>query len=81
MSKKRLEKIADYDEKIAQIKNLQKQERQKHNKEERAAKRYALCDEFYSLKEEIPNMEAIRRRIEGLMKDEPQRIKKHDIAL
>jgi hypothetical protein len=38
-----------------------------------AAKRYALCDEFYSLKEEIPNMEAIRRSIEGLIKDEPIR--------
>lgn len=38
-----------------------------------AAKRYALCDEFYSLKEEIPNMEAIRRSVEGLMKDDPDR--------
>ena len=37
---------------------------------ELTAKRYALCDEFYSLKEVIPNMEAIRRSIEGLMKDE-----------
>ena len=38
-----------------------------------SSKRYALCDEFYSLKDEIPNMEAIRRSIEGLMKGEPQR--------
>ena len=38
-----------------------------------AAKRYALCDEFYSLKDEIPNIEAIRRSIEGLMKAEPMR--------
>jgi len=42
---------------------------QKEQKE-LAAKRYALCDEFYLLKEEIPNMESIRRSIEGLMKDE-----------
>jgi len=40
---------------------------------ELAAKRHALCDEYYALKEEIPNMEAIRRSIEGLMKDEPNR--------
>jgi ATP-dependent exoDNAse (exonuclease V) alpha subunit len=45
---------------------------QKEQKE-LATKRYALCDEYYSLKEEIPNMEAIRRSIEGLMKDEPNR--------
>ena len=35
MSKTRLEKIADYDEQIAHIKNLQKMERQKHRSEER----------------------------------------------
>lgn len=47
-----------------------------HNEQKAlAAKRYTLCDEFYSLKEEIPNMEAIRRSVEGLMKDEPQIIK------
>jgi len=45
---------------------------QKEQKE-RAAKRYTLCDEYYSLKDEIPNMEAIRRSIEGLIRDEPQR--------
>jgi len=45
---------------------------QKEQKE-LAAKRYAQCDEFYSLKEEVPNMEAIRRSIEGLMKAEPMR--------
>ena len=38
-----------------------------------AAGRYKLCDEYYSLKDEIPNMEAIRRSIKGLMKDEPNR--------
>ena len=40
---------------------------------ELAAKRYALCDEYYSLKEEIPNMEAIRRSIETIMRDESDR--------
>ena len=45
---------------------------QKEQKE-LAAKRYALCDEFYSLKAEVPNMEAIRRSIEMLMKAEPHR--------
>jgi hypothetical protein len=40
---------------------------------ELTAKRYALCDEYYELKEEIPNMEAIRRSIEGLMRDESNR--------
>ena len=53
--------------------------RQKEQKEI-SSKRYALCDEFYSQKDEIPNMEAIRRSIEGLMKGElmreqPQKIK------
>ena len=45
---------------------------QKEQKE-LAAKRYKLCDEYYSLKDEIPNMEAIRRSVEGIMKDEPNR--------
>jgi len=40
---------------------------------ELAAKRYNLCDEFYLLKKEIPNMESIRRSIEGLINDEPNR--------
>jgi len=45
---------------------------QKEQKE-LAAKRYTLCDEYYSLKEEIPNMEAIRRSIETIMRDKPNR--------
>ncbi|MCL2217858.1 MAG: hypothetical protein FWB91_12700 [Defluviitaleaceae bacterium] len=49
------------------IKDWQKEQK------ELAAKRYALCDEYYSLKEEIPNMEAIRRSVEALMRDEPNR--------
>ena len=37
------------------------------------SKRYALCDEFYSLKEEIKSTEVIRKSIENLMHDEKQR--------
>jgi len=40
---------------------------------ELAAKRYALCDEYYGIKIEIPNMEAIRRSVETLMRDEPNK--------
>lgn len=45
---------------------------QKEQKE-LAAQRYVLCDEFYLLKDEILNMEVIRRSIERIMKGEPQR--------
>jgi len=37
------------------------------------AKRYALCDEFYRLKGEIPNVEAIRRSVESLIREDTQR--------
>jgi len=56
---------------------------QKEQKE-LAAKRYTLCDEYYLLKEEIPNMEAIRRSIETIMRDEPQRTQPtrgHDMVM
>jgi len=56
MSKTRLEKIADYDEKIAQIRNLQKQERQKHNKEERAARTRRLCSRHGLLEKMLPEI-------------------------
>ena len=56
MSKTRLEKIADYDEKIAQIKNLQKQERQKYNKEERAARTRRLCSRHGLLEKMLPEI-------------------------
>ena len=36
-------------------------------------KRYGLCEQFYTLKEEIKSAEAIRRSMEQLMQDEPQR--------
>jgi len=40
---------------------------------ELAAKRYVLCDEYYDIKAELPNMEALRRSMETLMRDEQQR--------
>ena len=45
------------------IKDWQKEQ------QELLAKRYALCDEYYSLKEEITSAEAIRRSVENLMRD------------
>ena len=48
------------------IKDWQKEQR------ELAAKRYAMCDEYYSLKEQIPATEAIRRSVETLMRDDLQ---------
>ena len=56
---------------------------QKEQKE-LAAKRYKLCDEFYLLKEEIPNMEAIRRSVETIIRDEPNKVQpthNRDVAL
>jgi len=37
-----------------------------------AAKRYTLCDEYYVLKEEVTNMEAIRRSVESLIREDLQ---------
>jgi len=59
MSKTRLEKIADYDEQIAHIKNLQKMERQKHSKEERAARTRRLCSRHGLLESMMPEIIAI----------------------
>jgi len=56
MPKTRLEKIASYDEQIAQIRNLQKQERQKHNKEERAARTRRLCSRHGLLEKMLPEI-------------------------
>jgi len=44
-----------------------------NEQKELAAKRYVLCDEYYDIKAELPNMEAIRRSMETLMRDEPNR--------
>ena len=39
---------------------------------ELAAKRHTLCEEYYTLKEKIPRMEAIRRSVEELMREDVQ---------
>jgi len=36
-------------------------------------KRYGLCEKFYTLKDEIKSAETIRRSMEKIMRDEPQR--------
>jgi len=56
MAMTRLEKIADYDEKIAQIKNKQKAERQKHNREERTARTRRLCSRHGLLESMLPEI-------------------------
>ena len=56
MAMTRLEKIASYDEQIAQIKNKQKAERQKHNKEERAARTRRLCSRHGLLESMLPEI-------------------------
>ena len=37
-------------------------------------KRYGLCEKFYTLKDEIKSAETIRRSMEQIMRDEPQRV-------
>jgi len=56
MAMTRLEKIASYDEQIAQIKNKQKAERQKHNREERAARTRRLCSRHGLLESMMPEL-------------------------
>ena len=60
------------------IKDWQKEQK------ELLVKRYALCDEYYSLKDEITSAEAIRRSVENLMRDDLQRVqptRAHKITL
>ena len=59
MAKTRLEKIADYEEQIAQIRNKQKLERQKHNQEERAARTRRLCSRHGLLESMLPEITTI----------------------
>ena len=59
MPKSRLEKIADWDEEIAQIKNKQKQERQKYNEEERKARNHRLCKRHAILESMLPEIAGI----------------------
>jgi len=56
MAMTRLEKIANYDEEIAKIKNKQKSERQKHNKEERAKRTRRLCSRHGLLESMLPEI-------------------------
>ena len=56
MAKTRLEKIASYEEQIAQIKNKQKQERQKLSKEERNARTRRLCSRHGLLEKMLPEI-------------------------
>jgi len=59
MAKTRLEKIANYDEQIAQIKNKQKAERQMHSKEERAKRTRRLCSRHGLLESMLPEIAGI----------------------
>jgi len=56
MAKTRLEKIADYEEQIAQIRSKQKQERQKQSKEERTARTRRLCLRHGLLEKMLPEI-------------------------
>ena len=54
MSKTRLEKIAELDEQIAQIRKRQQRERQKHNKAERTARTRRLCERMGLIESMLP---------------------------
>jgi hypothetical protein len=56
MAKTRLEKIADYEDQIIQIKKRQKQERQKLSKEERNARTRRLCSRHGLLEKMLPEI-------------------------
>ncbi|MCL2427294.1 MAG: DUF3847 domain-containing protein [Oscillospiraceae bacterium] len=59
MSKTSLEKIANWDEEIAQIRNKQKLEKQKHAKAERAARTKRLCSRHGLLESMLPEIAGI----------------------
>ena len=59
MSKTSLEKIASWDEEIAQIRNKQKLEKQKHAKAERAARTKRLCQRHGLLESMLPEIAGI----------------------
>ena len=56
MAKTSLEKIASWDEEIAQIKNKQKLERQKHNREEQKTRNHRLCKRHALLEKMLPEI-------------------------
>ena len=59
MAKTSLEKIAGWDEEIAQLKNKQKLEKQKHSKAERAARNHRLCKRHSLLESMLPEIAVI----------------------
>ena len=59
MAKTGLEKIADYEEQIIQIRNKQKQERQKLSVEERNARTRRLCSRHGLLEKMMPEIVTI----------------------
>ncbi|MCL2223172.1 MAG: DUF3847 domain-containing protein [Oscillospiraceae bacterium] len=59
MAKTSLEKIADWDEEIIQIRNKQKLEKQKHAKAERAARTKRLCQRHGLLESMLPEIAGI----------------------
>ena len=59
MSKTSLEKIASWDEEIAQIRNKQKLEKQKHAKTERATRTKRLCSRHGLLESMLPEIAGI----------------------
>jgi len=56
MTKTRLEKIADLDEQIANIRKRQQKERQKYNKAERTARTRRLCSRHGLLEKMMPEI-------------------------
>jgi len=59
MSKSRLDKIASYEEQIAELNNRKKQEMQKHRTEERKARTRRLIERGAILESFIPNADSL----------------------
>jgi len=59
MSKTRLDKIASYEEQIAQLNNRKKQEIQKHKADERKARTRRLIERGAIVESFIPNSETL----------------------
>ena len=59
MAKSRLDKIASYEEQIAELTNRKKQEMQKHRTEERKARTRRLIERGAILEGFIPNAETL----------------------
>jgi len=59
MAKSRLDKIASYEEQIAELNNRKKQEMQKHKAEERKARTRRLIERGAILESFIPNADTL----------------------